>query len=64
MKMCGRLLPSFTSPFVSFVNRAFTNLLTEPWPSARCYEGYEDKSDKCTFQKTVGGEVTLELTTQ
>lgn len=54
MKMCERLLPFFISPLGSFVNRAFTNLLTEPWPSTRCCEGYEDKSDECTFQKTEG----------
>lgn len=52
--MCERLLPSFTSPFVSFVNIAFTDLLTELLPSTRYWEGYKDKSDKCTFQKIEG----------
>lgn len=49
-----RLLPAFTSPLVLFVNTAFIHLLTEPLPSARYGEGYEDKSEKCTFQKTEG----------
>lgn len=61
MKICDILLPSFTSPFVFFLNIAFTDLLTEPLLSARhCAEfckGYKDKSGKSTFPK-VEGEIS------
>ena len=55
MEIRERLLLSFTSPFVLYVNTTFTSLLTEPLSSARYGESYEDKSEKCTFQK-IGGE--------
>lgn len=47
------IIPRF---FILLVNVAFINLLTELLPRARYCEGYEGKSDKCTFQKIEKGE--------
>lgn len=62
--MCERLLPSFTSPFVSFVNIAFTDLLTELLQVQGIVKVIKINQINVPSRRLKGREVTLKLTTE